>query len=344
MAISIYILGLGLGQLVYGPLADSFGRRPLMLAGLVLFTVSGCVAAFAPNVVVLVAARFAQAVGGCVGLLLPRAIVRDTSESARAVKRLAMMNLMAMAGPGLSPLVGGALAAGLGWRSVFVLLTSLGAVNLFLAWRLLPETGTPTGRISAASVASDYRQLLGSARFLGLSVGGACATTSFYGFITAAPFIFVHQLHRPLTEVGLYLGFTVGGAFIGSILAGRLAGRMPPDRLMVRSHQLTVSSAALFLLSLWLIGPRVDVIVALTFIHALGMGICSPIVSVQVMGVVPRLIGSAAGLYGGIQMVTGALCAALVTLHPDAALAAASVLVSMGLLGQLAFHLARRQA
>ena len=340
MTISIYILGLGLGQLAYGPLADSFGRRPLLLAGLVLFTVSGCVAAFAPTVEVLVAARFAQALGGCVGLLLPRAIVRDTSSPAVAVKRLALMSLMTMAGPGLSPLIGGAITASMGWRPVFIVLTCLGAFNLFLAWRLMPETGTPTGRISAASVWADYRQLLGSWRFAGYALGGGCATTASFAFITAAPFIFVQQLHRPLPEVGLYLAIMVLGAFVGNALAGWVASRMPTNRLMVRSHQVCLASAVALLASIVLVGPRVDVIVALTFLHSLGAGVCSPIVAVQVMGVLPRLIGSAAGLYGCSQMVVGALCASLVTLHPDAAFAAALVLVVAGLVGQVAFRVA----
>lgn len=342
LTISIYILGLGLGQLVYGPLSDSFGRRPLMLAGLALFTAGGCVAAFAPNAQVLIAARFAQALGGCVGILLPRAMVRDTSEAARAVQRLAVLNLLTMAGPALSPLIGGTLAVGPGWRSIFVLLTAMGAGNLILAWRLLPETTAPTGRISVASVARDYRLLLGSARFSGLAIAGGCATTSFYAYVTAAPFIFVQQLHRPAPELGLYLGILMAGSFCGNAVTGRLARRLPIDRLMVRAHQLCLASAVGLMLAWWLLGPRVEAIVALTFLYTLGMGMCSPNVSVQVMGVMPRLTGSAAGLYGCAQMVVGAACAALVTLMRDATLAAATVLLGASVLGQCAFAVALR--
>ena len=341
LTISVYILALGLGQLVYGPLADSFGRRPLLLGGLVLFTASGLVAALAPNVAVLVAARFAQALGGCVGILLPRAVVRDTSSAEVAVRRLSMMSLMTMLGPGLSPLLGGTLADGLGWRAVFAFLSGLGALNLLLAWRLVPETGSPSGHISVASVAADYKALLGSVRFVGLAIGGGAATTATYAFITAAPFIFVQQLHRPVPEVGFYLAIMIAGAFVGNGLAGQSAGRVPIERLMVGAHRLSVASALAFLLSVLTVGPRLGIIVPLMFLHALGAGICSPVVSVQVLGVMPRLIGSASGLFGCVQMLIGALCAALVTLHPDAALAASSVMLAAGLLGQLSFHIAR---
>jgi len=186
MTISVYIFGLAVGQLVYGPLSDAFGRRPTLLAGLALYTAGGFAAAVAPDVGVLVAARLVQAAGGCAGLLLGRAIVRDTAESNDAVRRLALMNLMAMVGPGLAPLVGGLLAGTFGWRAIFALLTGLGVLNFAVSWRLLPETGKPSGRISAGSVARDYRALLGSPRFVGLAFGGGCATTSFYGYIAAA--------------------------------------------------------------------------------------------------------------------------------------------------------------
>lgn len=177
--ISVYIFGLAVGQLVYGPLSDVFGRRPTLLAGLALYTAGGLAASLAPSVGVLIVARLVQAAGGCAGLLLGRAIVRDTAESNDAVRRLALMSLMTMVGPGLAPLVGGLLAGSLGWRAIFYVLTALGVVNFCVSWRLLPETGKPSGNISARGVARDYRALLGSRRFLGFALGGGCATTAF---------------------------------------------------------------------------------------------------------------------------------------------------------------------
>ena len=111
VTISVYIFGLAVGQLVVGPLSDVFGRRPTLLAGFALYTLGGFVATVAPNVGVLIAARLVQAAGGCAGLLLGRAIVRDTAGSNDAVRRLALMSLMTMVGPGLAPLIGGLLGA-----------------------------------------------------------------------------------------------------------------------------------------------------------------------------------------------------------------------------------------
>jgi len=342
MTISIYVLGLAVGQLVYGPLSDVFGRRPTLLAGLALYTAGGLVAALAPDVAVLVAARLVQAAGGCAGLLLGRAIVRDTAGSNDAVRRLALMSLMTMVGPGLAPLVGGLLAGAFGWRAIFVLLTALGVLNFSVSWRLLPETGQPSGRISAAGVARDYRALLGSPRFVGFAFGGGCATTSFYGFIAAAPFIFINELHRPLGEVGLYLGLLVVGVSAGNILASRLVGRITIERLLVAGNLTSLAAAVAMLAALLAWHPGAIAIEALMIFYCVGAGLCSPAASTLSISVDPRLIGSAAGLYGFTQMTIGALCTALAGLGRDPALAAAAVLAGAALLAQASFRVALR--
>ena len=106
LTISLYILGLAVGQPIYGPLSDSYGRRPVLMVGLALFTLGGLLSLWAPDVRLLAAARFVQALGGCAGLVLGRAIVRDSSGMTQSVRRLALINLITMIGPGLAPLLG----------------------------------------------------------------------------------------------------------------------------------------------------------------------------------------------------------------------------------------------
>jgi DHA1 family bicyclomycin/chloramphenicol resistance-like MFS transporter len=342
MTISVYIFGLAVGQLVYGPLSDVFGRRPTLLAGLALYTAGGFVAMIAPNVGVLVAARLVQAAGGCAGLLLGRAIVRDTAESNDAVRRLALMSLMTMVGPGLAPMVGGLLAGAFGWRAIFVLLTALGVLNFTVSWRLLPETGRPGGRISVGGVARDYRTLLASPRFFGFAFGGGCATTSFYGFIAAAPFIFINELHRPIHEVGVYLGLLVVGVSVGNILASRLVGRFTIERLLMAGSRVSLASAAFLLVAFLAWRPDAVAVEAVMIVYCVGAGLCSPAVSTLSISVDPRLIGSAAGLYGFLQMTIGAVCTTLAGLGHDPAIAAAAVLVGAALLAQGAFRVALR--
>jgi DHA1 family bicyclomycin/chloramphenicol resistance-like MFS transporter len=252
------------------------------------------------------------------------------------------MSLMTMIGPGLAPLVGGLLATASGWRSIFVVLTALGVFNFVVSWRLLPETGTPSGQISAPSVVRDYRALLGSPRFLGFAIGGGCATTSFYGFIAAAPFIFINELHRPLHEVGIYLGLMIVGVSLGNLLAGRLVGRFSIERLLRAGNLVSLASAVVVLAAFLALRPGVVAIEAVMIVYCIGAGICSPAVSTLSISVDSRLIGSAAGLYGFTQMAVGALCTTLAGFGHDPAVAASAVLVGAALVAMLAFRIALR--
>lgn len=337
MTISVYILGLAGGQLVYGPLSDSLGRRPMLLIGLSLYTIAGVAALLSTGIHTLVAARLFQALGGCAGLALGRAIVRDTARPDEAVRALALMNLMMMVGPGFAPLVGSGLVSVFGWRSIFVLLTLLGATTLAFTWRMIPETSKPSGKISVSILAHDYGALLRSPTFIGFAIGGGCATTSFYAFIAAAPFIVANTLHRPLHEVGFYLALLIVGMSLGNALTRRLVGSIGIERLMLIGNSLSLV-CAVSLLTIVLIGQMSVVSVfGLASFYALGAGICSPAALSKSLSVDASLVGSAAGLYGFTQMAVGALCTFVAGLGTDPALSAAAVLCAASLCGQAGF-------
>lgn len=342
--VSLYILGLAVGQLAYGPLSDRFGRRPVLMGGLVLYTVSGLAAALAPDAQALIAARLFQALGGCAGLVLGRAIVRDTAAPQEAARRLALMNLMVTVGPGLAPLVGGALAASVGWRSIFYVLCGLGVVNFLFAWKMLPETGHPgPARPGSASLAQNYLKLIRSRAFLGYSIGGGCATTSMYAFIASAPFIFTQELHRPAHEVGIYLALLISGVWLGSMLASRLISRMPIETVLVRANWISVLAAFVLLGGILAGQLSVPLAVGCMFLFTLGVGTAAPAALTQAISVNPQVIGSASGLYGFTQMATGALCTALAGVGRDPALAAAIILAVSGVIAQVSFWIAGRQ-
>lgn len=353
LTLSAYVVGLALGQLTHGPISDQYGRRPVLIAGMILYTAAGLAAWLAPTIQMLTAARLLQAFGGCAGMVLGRAIVRDqvagnlkagdASAGVDAARRLSLMNLMVMAGPGLSPLLGTALAEATGWRSIFAALCLLGLGNLLLVWRWLPETvrrETEGRRLALGS----YRFLLRSRPFLGFVIGGGAATTSVYAFIGAAPFIFVDQLHRPAHEVGLYLTINVLGAWFGSLAASRLVGRVAMRRLMTLANLLSCAAALVFLL--FVLAGTLGVVSALASMLVLtfGAGIASPTALAESMAVNPAAAGTASGLYGFSQMAIGAICAALAGVGSDPSLAVGIVLLGAGLLAQAAFWVARRPA
>ncbi|KIY41203.1 multidrug transporter CflA [Pseudomonas sp. 10-1B] len=343
MTISMYIIGLAVGQLVYGPLSDAIGRRPALMAGLALYLAGSVTAALTSDLHVLVVARLVQALGGCAGLALGRAIVRDTSDSQNVVPRLALLSLMMMIGPGLAPVLGSLIAATLGWRTIFVVLAGLGSFALLCCWYLLPETTRPSGQLNVRSVLADYRRLLGSARFLGFALGGGMATTSIYAFIAAAPFIFVTELHRPLHEVGIYLGLMIAGMSLGNALTGRLSRRLSIDQLLQGGNVLSITSSSVLVILTLLGYLSLPAVLALIFLFSCGIGLSGPCALTKSLSVNPHITGSAAGLYGFIQMTAGAISTSLVSLGADPSLSAALVLLAAVVMAHIGFRVALRQ-
>jgi DHA1 family bicyclomycin/chloramphenicol resistance-like MFS transporter len=341
MTLSFYIVGLALGQLVYGPISDRFGRRPVLILGTVVYTLAGVVAMLAPTIGTLITARLFQALGGCAGLVLGRAIVRDNASGGDAARNLSLMNLMTMVGPGLSPLVGAGLVATTGWRSIFVALCALGVANLLVIWRRLAESGGGRGQ-DTVTVLRNYVQLLRSRRFISYAVGGSCATTAFYAFVGAAPFIFVHQLGRPAHEVGVYLALNIVGVWLGSFTASRLVKKVPIGRLLVLGNLLSCAGAAIFLIAVLSGALSVPLTLLPILVLTYGAGIASPMALTEALSINPQVAGSASGLYGFAQMGIGAVCTSLAGIGDNPALATGIVLLSAGLLAQLSFWTARR--
>ncbi|WP_346656019.1 multidrug effflux MFS transporter [Bradyrhizobium sp. dw_78] len=348
LTISIYILGLAIGQLLYGPLSDRFGRRPVLLVGLLLYSVAGLVAALAPDVRILVVARLFQAIGGCSGLVLGRAIVRDGVGVDEATRRLAVVSLIVNVGPGLAPLAGAELGAWLGWRSIFFALTAMGLINFLITWRLLPETGpqrsTHRDARRTGELWSNFRQLITSRAFLGYAIGGGCATTSMYAFISAAPFIFTEQLRQPSRDVGIYLAIIVGALWVGSVVASRIAGRVAVNRQMIGGNLMSVAGAFIFLGAVLFGVLSVPITVGSMIMFMFGVGVSSPPALAEAMSVNPKVIGSASGVYGFMQMTVGAICSSAASLGSTPALGSAVVLVVAGALAQFSFWTAIRSS
>jgi DHA1 family bicyclomycin/chloramphenicol resistance-like MFS transporter len=340
LTIGVYIVGLAIGHLVYGPLSDRYGRRRVLMIGLALFSTAGLAAAMAASVELLVVLRFFQALGGCAGMVIGRAMVRDTSAPKEAMRRLALMNLMMSVGPGGAPLVGGALVSILGWRSIYYALALFGAVNFVLAWRRLAETRRAPADASGTTVTRHYLRLAKSPRFLAYAIGGGCATTSFWAFITAAPFVFVNQLHRPAHEVGFYLAFLISGMGFGSILATRLNRRYPLRHLLMGANAVIAASAGTLTVVTLAGALSVGWVAATMFVFVVGAAIVSPAALTEAISLNPSVIGSASGLYGFMQMAVAAVCATLVGLGSNPALSSGLVLLGATLTGQACFRYA----
>lgn len=346
LTITLYLVGLAVGQLFYGPVSDRFGRRPVLLAGLSLFTLASIVTACAPNAAVLIGARILQSIGGCAGLVLGRAAVRDGATPDKAASQLAMLTFVMSAVPAIAPGIGGAITAYIHWRASYVLLAAMGGLTLLATVLVMPETNqTRSGGTSAPALFSGYAGLIRSRLFLGFAVGGACSTTSFYAFMAASAFIFENVLHRPTQEVGFYYFFLMGGVALGSFAASRLSRRVPLRRGLQIANAIAIAGALTFLALDgldWLSGPS---IIAAVTLFTVGAGMASPFALAGAAGVNPRTIGAASGLYGFFQMGYGMLCTVMVELwDPGAVYPVVAIMLGSVLAGAAIVAMGTRSA
>ncbi|AWN39051.1 Bcr/CflA family drug resistance efflux transporter [Methylobacterium radiodurans] len=340
LTITLFLVGLAGGQLVYGPLSDRYGRRPVLIAGLGLYLAGLLLAVPAPNIGVLVAARVLQALGACSTLVIGRAMVRDVSESTDAARRMALLTMAMTLTPALAPALGGLVDTWLGWRAVFGVLAALVAVLGALVVVTLPETNRhPVALPGPSAMAAAYLRLLRMPVFRAYLVAGACAGTSLYAFLAVAPFLLVERLGRSSGEVGLDCLIVVFGMVAGAVAANRLAGRVP-IRSLARTGNLVCLAGAGTLLAIdqagllgviSLIGPLI--------VYALGVGLVGPNAVAGLMNVDPRAAGAASSLYGFTQMAFGALFTVAVGLwHQGSATPVAATLLGAATVAGIALR------
>jgi DHA1 family bicyclomycin/chloramphenicol resistance-like MFS transporter len=343
LAITLYLIGLAAGQLLYGPVSDRFGRRPVLLVGLTLYTAASFATAVASSASVLIGARVLQSIGGCAGLVLGRAAVRDAAEPDKAAGQLAMLGLVLALIPAVAPAIGGYVTAYVSWRGSYMLLAVFGALTLLACAFLLPETLAPRTVPHSRSMAASYARLVRSKGFLGYSFGGACTTTAFYGFMSASPFIFERQLHQPTESIGICYVFLMGGVALGSILANRMARRFSLLAALRIANVLCIAGAALFALADAMDVLTVATVIAPMTLLMIGVGIAGPFALAGAVSVNPSAIGAASGLYGFIQMGYGMLCTVVVvTWSPGAVYPVVAVLLGSALAGQIIMTLTAR--
>jgi MFS transporter, DHA1 family, multidrug resistance protein len=340
LTITLYLCGLAAGQLVYGPISDRFGRRPVLIASLALYWVGLLLAIPAPNIGVLIAARVLQSLGGCGPLVLGRAMVRDVSTSENATRQIAVLTMAMTLTPALAPAIGGYINLWFGWRAIFVALAILVGVLGALVLLTLPETNRePIPLPGVGAVVSGYTRLLRSAKYRNFAVAGACCGTSTYAFLAVAPFLLVDLLGRAPQEVGLYCLVVVFGMVAGSAIARAIAGRVKIRRAARAGNLLCVASAAVLLVADLTGHLSVSSLIAPLVVYAMGVGIAAPNAVSGLMNVDPRAAGSASSLYGFMQMTFGAAFTLAVAIwHSGSATPLAATLLAASLAAMLALN------
>lgn len=313
LTLSLFLFSLAVSQLLLGPLSDKFGRRPVVLGGLLLATLASFGGIAATSIHWLIAARILQALGASTGIVIGRAIIRDLYERDRAAAMIGLVTTVMVVVPMFAPALGGALDTAFGWESIFLVLGLFYAGVLVWSVRGLPETRVLTG--PSESLLRNWKTLLISRRFHGYMLCSAFGTAQFFIFIGGAPHVTISMMGRTSAEYGLWFMITSIGYMGGNFFASRLSQRLGVHKMIVIGlaiETIAVVIEALAVAAFGSISPAL-VFVPQTFI-SLGNGIMLPNAVAGAVSVVPHATGAASGIVGFSQFAIGAATAQLISM------------------------------
>ena len=318
LTISLNVLMFGFGQMVHGPLSDRFGRKPVLLTAILLFTLFSFVCALAESIEQLIIARMLQGFMGAAEAVICMAIFKDLFNPKQQVRALGIFGMSIALAPAIAPIIGGYVHVWLGWRFNFYLIGILGIITTLLIWRLLPESSSPDPyALKPATVFGNYRDLLIDRRFITFAAMAGVGMGIIYAFITGGPFILIQQMGIPIQHFGYYQAFIVATFFIGSLVSTWLVEQMAIDRLLMVGLGLVLIGGFCFIglvAADWL----TPVSFATSFsIMTLGLGPVFAVAPSKAMLATSTSAGSAAAMLGAIEMGVGGLAAGLVGLLYD---------------------------
>jgi MFS transporter, DHA1 family, multidrug resistance protein len=344
LTISSYLLGFATGQIIYGPISDRFGRRPVLLAALALYGAGSVICATAQSIEMLIVTRFFQALGGAGAIVLARAVVRDLYSGVRAGRELSLMGSIQAFAPIFAPVIGGVLQTTFGWRSSFILLVIFAAVAGSATARLLPETlRKPTsGPFSLAAMGGLYRSVLEHRGFLAHLGIMTPMFVGLYAWVSGASIVI--QGVYGLSPLMFGVTYAVGslGYMLGTNIAVRIVMRYGLDR-MIGAGTLTMAAGGLTMAGVAALGlTGVVWLVAGMTIYLTGMGLAMPQTMASALTPFPDRAGTASSLLGFSQQSSAAIAAAAIGLYLGrSAWPVAGTVATMGCLAFLIWALTR---
>jgi MFS transporter, DHA1 family, multidrug resistance protein len=308
LTISLYLVGLAFSQLAVGPLSDKFGRRPVILGGLLLMVLSNAAGVFAETLPQVIAARIVQAFGAAAGLAVGRAMIRDLYDRDRAASMIGIVVGSMMIAPMIGPFLGGVLETNYGWRTVFWFLGIVSLVIFVWAWVTLPETRRVATGPDATGFIQDVRALVSTPQFHGFVICQALAAATFFVFASGGAFVVITQMGRSSAEYGAWFATGAIAYMAGNLMAARLTPKVGGHRMIWIGLAIQIAGSAINLV--WgLVGLNAHPawLFITQMIVAYGNGYVMPNLAAGAISVRPQAAGTASGVLGFVQMSVGAI-------------------------------------
>lgn len=312
LALTLAMVAIGVATLVFGPVSDRFGRKPVLIAGIVFYIAGSFVVALADSIPLLLAGRVVQAGGASAGIVLARAMARDVYGFAQSIRVISYLTMAMVVAPTLSPAVGGLVADSFGWRAIFWIMCVVGALALLGVGLGLAETNPARAPGGWRGLVEGCRRLIVSRRYLGYSLVSTASFCVFFSFLAAAPYLMAEVLHRPARDYGFWFMPVAGIFIVGTFLSTRFLDRHGADRLIRFGAFATlfVVVAALPFYYLLPLSPPLLFVPAALF--SLMQGFVIPNCQASAINVDPRYAGAGSGLIGFIGMAMSAVVAQIV--------------------------------
>ena len=308
--ITVYMLPFALMTLVQGPLSDALGRRPVVLVGLLIYSLASVACVFAPSFAFLLAFRALQGMSAGVGMSVGRAIIRDLHEGPQAQKLMATISMIFSIAPAIAPVLGGWIHVWFGWRYVFGFMVIAGVSLSVLSYVLLPETHPfeRRAKLDVVGLGGTLLRIISNRTFMLYALALGTTFSAMITFIGAAPAIVLGHWHLGETQFAYLFVPLIVGIMGGAFLSGRLAGRIPGTKQIGIGYTLTLAGGVLsVMLHVLVDSPPIFPQQVLIAVVALGVQLMMPIYALRMLDMFPNVRGSAASVQSCVMLGVGAI-------------------------------------
>ncbi|MEJ8811297.1 multidrug effflux MFS transporter [Variovorax ureilyticus] len=342
--LSAYLFGFAFMNLFHGALSDSFGRRPVVLWGLVVFTVASLGCALSQTIGWLVFFRALQGLSTGAGIVVSRAVIRDMFPPAEAQRVMSQVTIYFGIAPAIAPIVGGFLFVHLGWHSIFWFLVAVGVILWTANYKLLPETLHRSHRqpFEVRHLLRGYWDLCSDPRFLLLALASGVPFNGMFLYVLAAPAFLGEHLALAPTQFFWFFLLTIGGIMLGAWASGRMAGKVAPKRQIRDGFVIMLATSVVNVIANALFTPHAAWALWPLAVFAFGWALMVPVVTLLVLDLHPERRGMASSLQAVIGSTANGIVAGMVAplvMHSTLALAGTSILMlGIGLVAWVWLH------